>query len=219
MKKDQNLPNKNIHSNSSSGKPLPNTSNYSRSQSPYNSNYRGRSPDQRKLRNFSQNRYSRSNSRNTQYRNNYSRSNSNRLDYSFDTSSHSHSRGRHYSNDRSRNLSIQKLQYIETEATQIIEINDVKIIDHEIIRITDQITKDLTKIVIKIDNEITNKIEIQVITIDKETTLNHLIGILHVILILKTNIEKIHRNIKDKQLKKITQTHLVLITQKLLKYN
>ena len=30
MKKDQNLPNKNIHSNKSSGKPLPNNSNYSR---------------------------------------------------------------------------------------------------------------------------------------------------------------------------------------------
>ena len=44
MEKDQKLPNKNIHSNNSSGKPLPNNSNYSRHQSPYNSNYRGRSP-------------------------------------------------------------------------------------------------------------------------------------------------------------------------------
>ena len=59
MKKDQNLPNKNIHSNNSSDKPLPNNSNYSRNQSPYNSNYRGRSPEQRNSRNFSQNRYSR----------------------------------------------------------------------------------------------------------------------------------------------------------------
>ena len=58
MKKDQNLPNKNIHSNNSSGKPLPNNSNYSRNQSPYNSNYSGRSPEQRNLRKFSQNRYS-----------------------------------------------------------------------------------------------------------------------------------------------------------------
>ena len=39
--------------------------------------------------------------------NNYSRSNSNRRDF-FDTSSHSHSRNRHYSNDRSRNLSYNK---------------------------------------------------------------------------------------------------------------
>ena len=87
------------------GKPLPNSSNYSRSQSPYNSNYRDGSPDQRISRNFSQNRYSRSNSRNNHYRNNYSRSNSNRPEYSFDTNSHSQSRNRHYFNDRSRNSS------------------------------------------------------------------------------------------------------------------
>ena len=66
MKKDQNLPIKSIHSNNSSGKPLPNNSNYSRNQSPNNSNYRGRSPEQRNSRNFSQNRYSRSNSQNNQ---------------------------------------------------------------------------------------------------------------------------------------------------------
>ena len=47
MKKDQNLPSKNIVSNISSGKPLPNNSNYSRNKSPYNSNYRGRSPEQK----------------------------------------------------------------------------------------------------------------------------------------------------------------------------
>ena len=58
MKKDQNLPNKNMHSNNSSGSPLPNNSNYSRNQSPDNSSYRGRSPEQRNSRNFSQNRYS-----------------------------------------------------------------------------------------------------------------------------------------------------------------
>ena len=104
MKKDQNLPNKNIRSNNSSGKPLPNNSNFSRNQSPYNSSYRGRSPEQRNSRNFSQNRYSRSNSQNNQYRNNYSRSNSNRTEF-FDTRSHSNSRNRHYSNDRLRNSS------------------------------------------------------------------------------------------------------------------
>ena len=62
MKKDQNLPNKNVYSNNSSGKPLPNNQNYSRNQSPYNSSYRGRSPERSNSRNFSQNRYSRSNS-------------------------------------------------------------------------------------------------------------------------------------------------------------
>ena len=47
MKKDQNLPNKNIHSDNSSGKPLPSNSNYSRNQTPYYSSYRGRSPEQK----------------------------------------------------------------------------------------------------------------------------------------------------------------------------
>ena len=56
MKKDQNLTNKNIQSNNSSGKPLPSNPNYSRNQSPYNFSYRGRSPEQRNSRNFSQNR-------------------------------------------------------------------------------------------------------------------------------------------------------------------
>ena len=62
LKKDQKLPNKNLYSNNSSEKPLPSKSNYSRNQSPYNSSYRGRSPERRISRNFSQNRYSRSNS-------------------------------------------------------------------------------------------------------------------------------------------------------------
>ena len=70
MKKDQNLPNKNIYSNNSSGKPLPSNSNYTRNRSPYNSSYRGRSPERVNTRNFSQNRYNRSNSQNNQ--NNYS---------------------------------------------------------------------------------------------------------------------------------------------------
>ena len=52
MKIDQNLPNKNLHSNKSSVKSLPNSSNYSRNQLPYNSNYRGRSPDQINSRNL-----------------------------------------------------------------------------------------------------------------------------------------------------------------------
>ena len=75
MKKDQNLPNKNISSNNSSRKPLQNNPNYTRNQSPYNSGYRGRSPEGRNTRKSSQNRYNRSNSQNNQ--NKYSRSNSN----------------------------------------------------------------------------------------------------------------------------------------------
>ena len=98
MKKDQNLPNKNVYSNNSSGKPLPNNQNYSRNQSPHNSNYRGRSPEQRNYRNFSQNRYSRSNSRN-----NYPRSNSNSTQQQ--SSNYQSNRNRSYSNNQSRNSS------------------------------------------------------------------------------------------------------------------
>ena len=103
MKKDQNLQNKNIYSNNSSGKTLPSNSNYSRNQSPYNSSYRGRSPERRNSRNFSQNRHSRSNSQTNQ--NNYSRSNSNTTEFGSASSSHSNPRNRHYSNNRSRNSS------------------------------------------------------------------------------------------------------------------
>ena len=99
MKKDQNLPNKNVYSNSSSGKPLPSNQNYSRNQSPCNSSYRGRSPEQRNSQNFSQNRYSRSNSQN-----NYPRSNSNSTQFFLASSSQSN-RNRHYSNNQSRNSS------------------------------------------------------------------------------------------------------------------
>ena len=103
MKKDQNLPNKNIISNNSSGKPLPSNSNYSRNQSPYNSSYRGKSPEQRNSRNFSQVRYNRSNSRNK-----YPRSNSNSTQFVSASSSQSNSRNRRYSNNRPRNSSYKR---------------------------------------------------------------------------------------------------------------
>ena len=96
-----------------------------------------------------------------------------------------------------RTIDIETIPTIGVEATQIIETNDIKTIDHAIIQTTDQITKDLTTIIIKIDHEITHKTGIQVTTIDKETTLNHLIGITHVIPILKPNTEAIRQNIKD----------------------
>ena len=86
---------------------------------------------------------------------------------------------------------------IETEVIQIIEINKI-IINHEVTQTIDQITKDQIITIIKTDHEIIHKIGIQTITIDKETTLNQFIGITHVFPILKTNLELIHQNIKDK---------------------
>ena len=98
MKKDQNLPNKNVYSNNSSGKPLPNNTSYTRNQSPYNSSYRGRSPERRNTQNSSQNHYNRPNSRN-----NYSKSNSNTQ--RFASRSNSQSRNNYYPNNQSRNSS------------------------------------------------------------------------------------------------------------------
>ena len=100
MKKDQNLPNKNIYSNNSSEKPLPINTNYTRNQSPYNSSYRGRSPERRNTQKSSQNKYNRPNSQN-----NYLRSNSNAAQIVSRFSSQSNPRNKHYSNNQSRNSS------------------------------------------------------------------------------------------------------------------
>ena len=100
MKKDQNLPNKNVYSNNSSGKPLPNNTKYTRNQSPYNSSYRGRSPERRNTQNSSQNHYNRSN-----IRNNYYRSNSNPTQFVSRSSSQSNIRNKYYPNNQSRNSS------------------------------------------------------------------------------------------------------------------
>ena len=84
-------------------------------------------------------------------------------------------------------IDIEIIPTIGVEATQTVEINDIKTNDREIIQTINQMIKDLITTIIKIDHEITHKIETQTITIDKETILSHLIGIIHVIPILKTN--------------------------------
>ena len=132
MKKDQNLPNKNILSNNSSRKSVPDNYNASRQQSPYIYNYREILPDQKKSRNFSQIRYIRSNSQNNQYRNNYSRSNSNRTNYSNYNGNCLNSKIRNwcYSNDRSRNSSYKRNRNFQT-----IGRDNLKIADHKTIQI------------------------------------------------------------------------------------
>ena len=69
------------------------------------------------------------------------------------------------------------------------------------------------------DHATIHKTETQVITTDKETTLNRHIGISNVIKIFIKIIEVVHLNIKGnsikyKQLKELNQTHLVLIKEK-----
>ena len=220
MKKDQNLPNKNIHSNNSSGKPLPRTPSYSRNQSPYNSNYRGRSPEQRNSRNFSQKDI---------------------IDRIVESTILDQIQTQHNLFDHVPNQTqgidtipmtdheihptseIRTVQKIEIEVTQIIEIRITQTIDHKKTHTIDQTIRDQMT-TIKIDHEIILETETQVITIDTEIIPSHLIGIITVIPILNIDIEVTHQSINDKsikyrQMKKQLQTLQVLITQKLMNYN
>ena len=220
MKKDQNLPNKNVYSNNSSGKPLPNNTNYTRNQSPYNSSYRGRSPERRNTQSSSQNHHNRSNSRNK-----FSRLVSNATQFVSRSISQSNPRNKHYSNNQSRNSSynrIETIHIIEIEVSRTIEIRITRTIDQEITHITDQTTDQMT--IIKTDHGIIHKIEIQVIIINIETIPNHHIGIISIIIILNIDTEVVHQNIKDKlikynQMKKQHQTPQVLTTQEVTNYN
>ena len=197
MKKDQNLPNKIIYSKNSSGKPLPSNSNYSRNQSPYNSSYRGRSPEQRNSRNFSQNRHSRSNSQNNQ--NNYSRSNSNTTEFVSASISHSNPRNRHYSNNRSRNSSYNRNRNYSHSRNRSYSNNRNQNYSNNrsrnnsynrsnYHRSNDNYQK---------DHEIIHKIETQVTIIDTEIIPSHHIGVITVIPILNIDTEVTHQNIKE----------------------
>ena len=116
-------------------------------------------------------------------------------------------------------IDLESLDILETdiiptrglETIQMIEIINIKIIDHAIILTTDQTIIDQNIITIKVEHATIHRTEIQVITTDKKTTLNHHIGITHVIKIHNKIIEVVHLNIKSKsikykQLKKLNQT-------------
>ena len=90
-------------------------------------------------------------------------------------------------------IDIEIIPTIGIETILTIEILHIKIIDHAIILTTDQNIID-----IKIDHATIHRTEIQAITIDKGTTLNHHIGITHVIKIHHKFIRVVHLNIKDK---------------------
>ena len=160
MKKDQSLPNKNIHRKNSHGKPFRTNSNYSRNQSPYNSTYRGRSPEQRKSRNFSQNRYSRSNNQN-----NY-----------IEITIHDQIQTEEIclitvplqflgidtiqtiDHETHHTTETETIQTIGIEFIQIIEINVTKTVDQEIIHTTDPIIIEQITTTTIIDHEIILKI-------------------------------------------------------------
>ena len=195
MKKGQNLPNKNVYSNNCSGKPLPNNTNYTRDQSPYNSSYRGRSPERRNTQNSSQNNYNRSNSRN-----NYLRSNFNAIQFVSRSNSQSNPRSKHYysiiNHETHHTTEVETIQIIEIEVIRTTEIRITRTIDQEITRIIDQTIADQMTI-IKTDHGTFHKIEIQVIIINIEIIPSHHIGIITIIIILNIDTEVVHQNIKD----------------------
>ena len=120
---------------------------------------------------------------------------------------------------------------IETETIQIIAIEVIqttviritRTIDQGITHITDQIITDQT-IIIKTDHETVHKIDIQVIIIVIEIIPNHHTEIITIIIILTIATEVVHLNIKDilikyNQIQKQHQIPQVLMTQQITNYN
>ena len=143
MKKDQNLPNKKIHSKNSSGKPLPGNSNYSKNQSPLTPLIEVDRPN-KEVHEISHKIDTVDQIVKNQIRNNYLRSNSNTTEFVSASSSHSNPRNRHYSNKRSRNSSYNRNRNYSNkgiEVTPTIEIRTIQTTDQEIIQIIDQIIK------------------------------------------------------------------------------
>ena len=213
MKKDQNLPNKTVYSNNSSGKPLPNNTNYTRNQSQYNSSYRGRSPERRNTHNSSQNHYNRPNSRN-----NYSRSHQIHNDLFLDLIPNQEITTIQTTNHEIHHtIGIETTPIIEIEVIQTTETRITRTIDQGITHIIDRTITDQTTI-IKIDREIIHRIDTQVIIIVIEIIPNHHTGIIITIIILIIATEVVHLNIKDILIKynliqKQHQTLQVLMTQ------
>ena len=120
-------------------------------------------------------------------------------------------------------IEIEFLSTIRIETFQMIEIINI-VIDHANLLTTDRTIKDQNITNIKIDHAKIHKTEIQDITTDEQTTLNHHIGKIHVIKIPKKIKKVVHLNIKckstkQKQLKEVNQTLLVLIKKKPLNCN
>ena len=95
-------------------------------------------------------------------------------------------------------IEIELIPTVGIETIQMIEILDIKIIDHVIILTTNQTITDQNISTIKIDHAIIHRTEIQVIAIDRETTLSDHIEITHVIKIHNKIIGEKHLNIKNK---------------------
>ena len=127
MKKDKSLPNKNIHINNSSGKPL---------RDNYNRNHPAKIIIAEDLQTEEVHKISHRIDiagliQNNQYRNNYS----DRSNYSNCNRNRSHSKSR---NSFIQTNVLEISHIIETETIQIVELDSTQIIDHEFIQTIDQ---------------------------------------------------------------------------------
>ena len=95
-------------------------------------------------------------------------------------------------------IEIENVPTIGIETIQMIETLDIKIIDHAIILTTNQTITDQNITTIRIDHAIIHRTEIQVITIDKETTISHHKGKTHIIKSYNKIIGVVKLNIKGK---------------------
>ena len=208
MKKDQSLPNKHIYSNNSSGKPLPNNTNYTRNQSPYNSSYRGRSHNEEthkilhKIIIIDQIVKITIQDQIPMQHNLF-------LD-PIPNQTQEINTIRIINHEIHYTTGIETIHIIEIEVIRTIEIRNTRTIDQEITRIIDQtITDQMT--IIKTDHGTIHKIEVQVIIINIEIIPSHHMGIITIIIILNIDTEVVHQNIKDilikySQMKKQHQT-------------
>ena len=118
---------------------------------------------------------------------------------------------------------VETVHIIEIEVIRTIEIKITRLIDQEIIHIIDQTITD-QMIIIKTNQKTIPKIETQVTIIDIEIIPSHHTGIITIIMILNIDTEVAHQNIKDtlfkcRQMKKQHQTLQVLMTQEVTNYN
>ena len=155
--------------------------------------FRGRSPEQRNSRNFSQSRYSRSNSQINPYRNNYSRSTEANIHLiPIDVQILGKDITETIDHEIHHTIEIEIIQIIEIEVIRTTEINVTKTIDQETIHTTDLIINEPIKVTI-IDHQTIHKIGIPNITINNEIIHNLLIETIIATPNPNTNIEVTQR--------------------------
>ena len=222
MKKDQNLPNKNVYSNNSSGKPLPNNTTYTRNQSPYITQVIEEDHQNEEIHRILQKIIIIDQIVEITLRDQIQMQHNLFLDLIPNQTQEINSipiinHETHHITEK------ETVHIIEIEVIRTIETRITRKIGQEITHITDQTITDQMAIV-KTDHGIIHKIEIQVIIINIENLLNHHIGITTIIIILSIDTEVVHQNIKDilikyNQMKKQHQTPQVLMTQEITNYN